>query len=141
MCPRKNRLIEMIFLSTNNIGFSWVIREIFLGKDQFTPPYLVLWIHHVLCMKRGFVLLGFYAVFNIISVISRQQFTYSWFLGKQTSTRPENVPCPKALHRKHCAATGDRTQNARCLNPRSLPLTTADSFMTRVRDAVWFSYN
>ena len=46
----------------------------------------------------GFVLLGFYATFNIISVISQQQFTYSWSLGKQTSTRLENVPCPRALH-------------------------------------------
>ena len=32
----------------------------------------------------------FYAVFNNISVISRRQFTYSWSLGKQTSTRLEN---------------------------------------------------
>ena len=39
-----------------------------------------------------FVWLWFYAAFNIISVILRQQFTYSWSLGKQTSTRLENVP-------------------------------------------------
>ena len=57
-------------------------------------------------------LLGFYAAFKIISVIhvSRRQFTYSWSLGKQTSTRLENVPCPRALHHDRGAATGDRTR-------------------------------
>ena len=40
-----------------------------------------------------FVLLGFYAVFDIISVISRRQFNYLWSLSKQTSTRLENVHC------------------------------------------------
>ena len=43
-----------------------------------------------------FVLLGFYADFNIISVISRWQFTYSWSLRKQTGTMLENMPCPSA---------------------------------------------
>ena len=50
-------------------------------------------------------LLGFYAAFNNISVISRRQFTYSWSLGKQTSTRLENVPCQRALHHDRSAAT------------------------------------
>ena len=49
------------------------------------------------------------AAFNIISVISRRQFTYSWSLGKQTSTRLENMPCPWALHHDRSAVTGDRT--------------------------------
>ena len=57
--------------------------------------------------------MGFYATFNIISVISRRQFTYSWSLGKQTSTRLENVPCPRALHHYCSAATGDRTRDTR----------------------------
>ena len=54
-------------------------------------------------------LLRFYAAFNSISVISRRQFTYSWSLGKRTSTRLDNVPCPRALHLDRGAATGDRT--------------------------------
>ena len=39
----------------------------------------------------------YYAVIIIISVIFRRQFTYSLFLGKQTSTRLENASCPRAL--------------------------------------------
>ena len=63
-------------------------------------------------------LLGFYAAFNIISVISRQQFTYSLSLGQQTSTRLENVPCPRALHHDCSAATGDQTLDTRFRNPQ-----------------------
>ena len=39
---QKNRLSETILLSTHNMGLSGVIREIWMGKDQITPPYLVL---------------------------------------------------------------------------------------------------
>ena len=73
-------------------------------------------------MNLFIYLLGFYAAFNIISVISRQQFTYSWSLGKQTSTRLENVPCPKTLHHDRSAATGDQTRDTRFRNTRRLPL-------------------
>ena len=39
---QKNRLIETILLSAQNLELCSVIREILWGKDQFTPPYLVL---------------------------------------------------------------------------------------------------
>ena len=52
-------------------------------------------------IQSFFVLLGFYDVFNIISVTSRQQFT--WSLGKQT----------RALYHDCSAATGDRTRDTR----------------------------
>ena len=39
----KNSLIETILLSTHNIAFKWVIREILCGKYHFAPPYLDLW--------------------------------------------------------------------------------------------------
>ena len=38
-----------------------------------------------------------YAVFNIISVNLRRQFTYSLHLGKQTITRLGNGACPRAI--------------------------------------------
>ena len=78
-----------------------------------------------------FVLLGFYAAFNVISVISRRQFTYSWSQGKQTSTRLENVPCPSALHHDSCAATGDWTRDTQFQTPDANHLTTADSYIWR----------
>ena len=64
-----------------------------------------------------FVLLGFYAAFNIISVISWRKFTYSWSLCKQTSTRLEN------------AATGDRTRDTRFQIPDANHSTMADSYI------------
>ena len=42
--------------------------------------------------------LGFYAVFNIISVT-------------QDSTRLGNAPCPRAPHHNHSAVTRDQTQD------------------------------
>ena len=38
--------------------------------------------------------------------------------GKQTSTRLENVSCPRALHHDRSAATGDRIRDTRFRNPR-----------------------
>ena len=61
--------------------------------------------------------LVFYANFNIISVISRQQFTYIWSQGKQTSTRLQIGSCPRAMHLERRAATGDQTRDARFQNP------------------------
>ena len=40
---------DTILLSTHYKGFSGVIREIWIGKDQSTPPYLVPW-HTKLCI-------------------------------------------------------------------------------------------
>ena len=71
---------------------------------------------HVNCL---FDILGFYTVFNIILVISQQQLTYSWSLGKQTSTRLGNEPCPRVLYRDRRAAAGDWTRDV----PKSPRLT------------------
>ena len=76
-----------------------------------------LWKHLCIKMKKSYVydlvLFGFYAIFNIISVISLRKFTYPWSLGKQTSTRLGNVPCPMTLHHDRRAATGDLTRDTR----------------------------
>ena len=37
---QKNRHCDTILVSTHNIVFGWVVREILWEKDQFTPPYL-----------------------------------------------------------------------------------------------------
>ena len=86
------KIIELIF---NNVNLFYLSRqkELFLQGNATN-----------VCL---FVLLGFYAAFNIISVISRRQFTYTGSLGKQTSARLKNVPCPMALHHDHRAETGD----------------------------------
>ena len=39
---QKNRLSETIHLSTQNIGFDWVIREILGENSQYTAPFLVI---------------------------------------------------------------------------------------------------
>ena len=70
-------------------------------------------------------LLSFNAVFNIISVISKRQFTYSLSLDKQTSTRLENVPFTKALYYDRRAATGDLTQDTQFQIPDANLSTTA----------------
>ena len=78
-----------------------------------------------------FVLLGFYSVFNIISVLSRHIFNYSWSLGKQTSTWLGNVTCPNAPHHDSRTAIGGRTRNAWFQVPNANHSTTADSSAVR----------
>ena len=86
---------------------------------------------------ESFVLSKFYAVFNMISVISWRQFIYTWSLSKQTSTRTGNVPCPRALHHDRRAATGNRTSNAHFLIHDANQSTTADSHYVCC-SLVWF---
>ena len=92
-------------------------------KKNIVPMSNLSFYHNVFNSIQLFIylfiyLLGFYAAFNIISVISRRQFTYSWSLGKETSTRLENVSCPRALHNDRSAATGDGTRDTQFRNPR-----------------------
>ena len=49
---QKNCLIETILLSTHNIGFAWIIREILRGKQLFTPPYMDPCIYVILRVYR-----------------------------------------------------------------------------------------
>ena len=77
-------LLSIILSSIVSLWFSIIIRAICM--------FIVIFIY----------LFGFYAAFNNSSVISRRQFTYSWSLGKLTSTRLGNVPCPRALHHVYC---------------------------------------
>ena len=83
-------------------------------------------------LRHVLFLLGFYAAFNIISVISRRQFTYSRSLGKQASTRLENVPCLRGLNHDGRAATVDRTRDTRFQIPDANHSTTADSLRHEV---------
>ena len=106
----KNSLKKMLSSSSSNFVHLCLTFIFFLGgasSSSISPIRLAL----KMC------LLGFYAAFNIISVISRRQFTHSWSLGKHTSTRLENVPCPRALHHDRSAAAGDRTRNTWFRNP------------------------
>ena len=74
----------------------------------------------VLMICFSLVLLVFYAICKSISVISWQQFTYSWSLSKQTSTtcRLKNVPWSRALHHDHSTVTDDQT---RCTQQFQIP--------------------
>ena len=87
------------------------------------------------------VLLEYYAAFNIISVISLRQFTYSWSLGKQTSTRLENMPCPRGLPHDRRAATGDQTRDTRFLIPDANHSTTEDSKIHCSRRTLYHYFN
>ena len=56
----------MILLSTYNIGFGWIIREILLGKELLTPPYLDLWYsaYYVLVTLVNYGLFQNYFIIN-----------------------------------------------------------------------------
>ena len=100
----------------------------------------------LICLSstQWFSFIWFYAIFNIISVISRRQFTYSWSLGKKTSTRLENVPCPRALHHDRSAATMDRTWDTRFRIPDANHSTTMIPMMISnvwIRDRTYIMYN
>ena len=63
-----------------------------------------------------------------INSLRRYRVGYSWNLGKQTSTRLGNVPCPRTHYHDRRAATGYRPRDARFQIPDANHSTTADSF-------------
>ena len=90
--------------------------------NQITSCPTLVWTVSNCDYNMRSVLLGFYAVSNIISVISRRMFTYTWSLGRHTSSMLVYAPCQKALHHDQSAATGDRTRGRPVPNPRRKPL-------------------
>ena len=84
----------------------------------------------IICMHcanlASFAISWIYAIFNIISVIVRRKFTYSWSQGKQTSTRQGSMSCLPALRHDNFSATGDRTRDARFQMPDANHSATAD---------------
>ena len=69
----------------------------------------------------------FYWGFTPLLTLFRRQFTHSWSMGKQTSSRLQNMLCRRALHHDRRAAIGDRTRDTRLQIPDANHLTTADS--------------